>query len=369
MTEQQTQDQNDLTIGQYLKQEREKKNLTVKTISQHTKISTSKLELIEEDNFSELPSLAYVTGFVKSYARTLSLDQAYCLELLDVAYGIKKDAIPDEHLEKLSDSDKPSIESVSGLPLGKIVIGLAVVTLIVGLLVFVGQNRVSDEPTKEIRPKSVDSDTPLAESRPPVTIDANQAQQTISTRVPIEGEEEEKERKEEKKEEKEEAKEEKEEEKKNKEEKEQSTTTELDINIRPFPRPTFNWDTEMSQERINELIPSEKRTSPRDGERHVYIKAIEGETWLTYKSDKRSIRRFVLRKGRDILLRGKNHRIFLGDINATEIFINNRPIQVESRTGVKSLVIPRESYKDYSLPLFIYPKTGGVLTLEEYQAD
>lgn len=362
MTEQQTQDQEDLTIGQYLRKEREKKNLTVKTISQHTKISTSKLELIEDGNFDELPSLAYVTGFVKSYAKTLGLDQEKCLDLLDKAYGIKKDAIPEEQLEKLSDSDKPSIESFNGLPLGKIVVGVAVITVIVGVLVFVGQNRTTEESSREITPKSVDSDTPLAESRPAVTVDTNQAQEEIDKSIDeaakaaqnneMAQENQESESSDQQPEQQDET--------------EDQTLNELDVNIRPFPRATFNWDTQMSQDRINELIPNDMRASPSDGEHHVYIKAVDGKTWLTYKSDDKSIRRFVLREGRDIFLRGKVHRIFLGDINATEIFINNRPIQVESRTGVKSLVIPRESYTDFNLPLFIYPDTGGVFTSEEY---
>lgn len=372
MTEQETQDQEDLTIGQYLRQEREKKNLTVKTISQHTKISTSKLELIEENNFDELPSLAYVTGFVKSYAKSLGLDQNYCLSLLDKAYGVKKEAIPEEHLEKLSDTDKPSIESFNGLPLGKIVLGVAVITIIVGLLVFVGQNRVPDEPIQEITPKSVDSDTPLAESRPPVPAERNderpENQQTTQQETPEKDPKEAQETEQDVKEEDEqiEQTDEAEQDEDSDEDSEERPMSELDVNIRPFPGPTFNWDNQMTQERIDELIPDDKKVTPKDGEHHIYIKAINGETWLTYKSDDSSIRRFVLKEGRDVLLRGKTHRVFLGNINATEIFINNRPIQVESRTGVKSLVVPRESFKDYYLPLFIYPKTGGVLTSEEY---
>jgi hypothetical protein len=122
----------------------------------------------------------------------------------------------------------------------------------------------------------------------------------------------------------------------------------------------------MPKSKIDELLPDEAKTNAPDGEHHVFIKAVTGKTWLTYKSDDRSIRRFILSEGRDILLRGTTHRIFLGNIEAIEVFVNNRPIDIQSRTGVKSLVIPRDSYQDFSLPLFIYPQTGGVLTSEEY---
>lgn len=359
MTEQQ-QEQISSTIGQYLKTQRKDRNLSLERISQHTKISMKKLELIEDEKFEELPSLAYVTGFVKSYAKTLHLDQSYCLELLDKAYGIKKEPIPEEQLERLSDSDKPSIEPFSGLPLGKIVAGLGVLTLIIGILVFVGQNQTQDQPEKKVMPKSVDSDTPLAETRPPVTIDTppvqeelteNQEQENLADALP----------------ESQETQEPPVQDEENQNQAENIEDEELGINLRPFPAPTFDWDNEMSQSRIDELIPEDKKIPPQEGQHHIYIKAIEGETWLTYKTDDKNIRRFVLKEGRDIFLTGQVHRIFLGNINATEIFINNRPIQVQSRTGVKSLVIPREAYTKFTLPLFIYPETGGVMTSEEYQ--
>jgi cytoskeletal protein RodZ len=364
MTEQEQQDLEGLTIGQFLKQEREKKNLSVKTISQHTKISTTKLELIEEDNFTELPSQAYIRGFVKSYAKTLNLNQDTCLELLDKAYGVKKESIPEEHLEKLSDTDKPSIESFSGLPLGKIVTVVAVITAIVGILVFVGQSRPPSEPIQEITPKSVDSDTPLAVSRTLTTALNNENLEEAPEELQKEVEEE-----------PEEVVEQDKKPKKTKEDSDQpdqsdesevSSIDELEVNIRPFPGPTFDWDTEMPKSKIDELLPDEAKTNAPDGEHHVFIKAVTGKTWLTYKSDDRSIRRFILSEGRDILLRGTTHRIFLGNIEAIEVFVNNRPIDIQSRTGVKSLVIPRDSYQDFSLPLFIYPQTGGVLTSEEY---
>ena len=43
-------------------------------ISQRTKISTSYLKAIEEDDFGKLPAVVYTAGFVTQYARYLKLD-------------------------------------------------------------------------------------------------------------------------------------------------------------------------------------------------------------------------------------------------------------------------------------------------------
>ncbi len=62
------------TIGEILKTERKKQEKTLNQIHQETRIPLETLKAIEEDNFTKLPSAAFVKGFLKNYAQVLSLD-------------------------------------------------------------------------------------------------------------------------------------------------------------------------------------------------------------------------------------------------------------------------------------------------------
>ena len=60
--------------GKYLKAERESRNLSLKEVSESTKIRENLLRAIEEDRFDLLPHAVFVKGFLTAYARYLGLD-------------------------------------------------------------------------------------------------------------------------------------------------------------------------------------------------------------------------------------------------------------------------------------------------------
>jgi cytoskeletal protein RodZ len=59
------------TVGQYLRELRETKRMSVEEISRATRVPMSSVERIEADRFDELPGDVFVRGFLKSYARAL----------------------------------------------------------------------------------------------------------------------------------------------------------------------------------------------------------------------------------------------------------------------------------------------------------
>ncbi|MDQ2647497.1 MAG: helix-turn-helix domain-containing protein [Myxococcota bacterium] len=61
------------SVGQYLREQRESRGMSVEEISRGTRVPVSSVERIEADRFDELPGEVFVRGFVKSYARALSL--------------------------------------------------------------------------------------------------------------------------------------------------------------------------------------------------------------------------------------------------------------------------------------------------------
>jgi cytoskeletal protein RodZ len=61
------------SVGQYLRHEREAKQLNVEEIARATRVPMSSVERIESDQFDELPGEVFVRGFLKSYARALGI--------------------------------------------------------------------------------------------------------------------------------------------------------------------------------------------------------------------------------------------------------------------------------------------------------
>ncbi len=61
------------TPGMMLKREREARGLTIKYFAAETKISESSLIAIENNDFDAFPAEVFVRGFLRNYARALSL--------------------------------------------------------------------------------------------------------------------------------------------------------------------------------------------------------------------------------------------------------------------------------------------------------
>lgn len=62
------------TVGQILKEEREKKFYTLEEIEKATKIRLELLEALEKDQYHKLPPPTFVQGFIKNYSKFLGLN-------------------------------------------------------------------------------------------------------------------------------------------------------------------------------------------------------------------------------------------------------------------------------------------------------
>jgi cytoskeletal protein RodZ len=61
------------TVGQYLRELREQRKMSVEEVSRATRVPIASVERIETDRFDELPGEVFVRGFLKSYARALGV--------------------------------------------------------------------------------------------------------------------------------------------------------------------------------------------------------------------------------------------------------------------------------------------------------
>ena len=66
-----------------LKEEREKKNISLAQIASDTRISLRYLQCIEEGRFSDLPGGVYNRAFLKAYCESINIDPREILERYD----------------------------------------------------------------------------------------------------------------------------------------------------------------------------------------------------------------------------------------------------------------------------------------------
>ena len=72
-----------VNFGTFLKEERERRQVSLAVISQTTKLSVSSLKLMETGNLDDLPPDVFVRGFIRSYAKTIGISSSETLGLLD----------------------------------------------------------------------------------------------------------------------------------------------------------------------------------------------------------------------------------------------------------------------------------------------
>lgn len=93
------------TVGFILKQKRRELKFSLEDVSSHLKIKKFYLDAIENNEFSNLPGIAYVIGFIKSYAYFLGLDQKKLIELYKYMNNTQVDNEVDKKDENVAIKD------------------------------------------------------------------------------------------------------------------------------------------------------------------------------------------------------------------------------------------------------------------------
>ncbi len=357
------------TIGDYLRQERERSGHSLKYISNKTKISLTQLESLENNRLDQLPDKTYVQGFIKALCKYVELNKEAAIEKLNDTYD---QLYPERKVVDLKVLTPKETSNASPLMVFGI-IGLVVVFLGYGVFNYLKNRsleKIRAELQAPIKTRTLTSKSPLMEDavKPEVMVQNEQDNETEIQEEVVEKEEpasvevkkeEEPVVAEVKPEVKPEIKEEPKVEAKEEEKKEK-------IKFYPITFTMYEKETNNSAALIEEHLPKNIQTATNPGEQNIFIKAVSGDTWITYKKDLLPVKKFVLKKDRTLFISGKIVRVFLGNVHATKIFLNNEPLKIESKSGVKSLVFPAERAKDYKLPLFVFKDSGEVIPSDQY---
>ncbi len=114
------------TVGQVLKEEREKKFYTLDEIEKATKIRKELLEALEAGEYSKLPPPTFVQGFIKNYGKFLGLSQDKLLAIYRREFSEIK------HPPRILDSFKEPVEKkkfklTPARALGSVVLSLVII--------------------------------------------------------------------------------------------------------------------------------------------------------------------------------------------------------------------------------------------------
>lgn len=372
-------------IGDHLRARREEIKLSLEKVSQKTKINLNILRALEANNFQALPSPAYIKGFVLSYARVVGISPTDVITKLEYSYltimGKPFPALnhtrqqtaeveaaaasaPSEAPAEVLDQDKRSQERQRLIVPAVVFAGICIV--FVGLYQLVTKtidSETNSTTEKPYGPTFVPSSELVdinksVEEKAVVKAAAEAAAVAAAETAKIA---------EEKK-----AAEPKTDEKKPEEVKPQPPEKEVRRN---FPDKDFRKITvrlfavlpDAPENQDDSILPQRIKDAWNKELENVFVKATDGNTWMSYKVDQNPIESVILEKGKDIFLQGKEILMFLGNVRVTKIFYQNRLIDAPTKTGFKSLIFPESQATKHMLPLFPKASDDILYTAEEYQ--
>jgi cytoskeleton protein RodZ len=145
------------TFGEELRNQREKKQISLSAISEGTRISEKMLEAIEAGKFSVLPQ-AYIRAFLRAYARAIDLDPEDALrrydsvnqEIREVAEEWVNRTKP--HVLRPERTPTESTQPSPGISLSSIVAAVVILLAVVAVIFFANRESalLTQEPLSKI---------------------------------------------------------------------------------------------------------------------------------------------------------------------------------------------------------------------------
>lgn len=117
------------SIGEFFKQVREAKGLTIDEVASKTRIRTDFVKALEDGNFAKLPDQVFARGFVRSYARSLGLDEDDAIHRFAQSAGAYYDKQTERERLKVKQAEEER-KRQSNRKAVAIAIGIAILTLI-----------------------------------------------------------------------------------------------------------------------------------------------------------------------------------------------------------------------------------------------
>ena len=117
------------SIGEFFRQVRETKGLTIDEVASKTRIRTDFVKALEDGNFAKLPDQVFARGFVRSYARSLGLDEDDAIHRFVQSAGAYYDKQVEREQLKVRQAEEERKRQANRKAVAN-AIGIAILTLI-----------------------------------------------------------------------------------------------------------------------------------------------------------------------------------------------------------------------------------------------
>jgi cytoskeletal protein RodZ len=344
-------------LGEYLRSERERRNITIEQVASATKINIKLLHALESDNYDALPAKPFVRGFVASYTRYVGLDHREILtrfeNYLDEKSGKKfkrpEDA-PHIFVEKEGQTDN------SKTALTVVMISFMVIAIIVFVLV-----------KPKLKHKRHGKDKVVVSNEEMVTVVPPPSENTPLTATP------EKSEKQGVKTEATTPTVEKKSEKPADKQVDSAAAAKATPKAKPTPapkptptpKPTPSAAAETKSQAPTQTaaaVPGKIPPIPNNEVKHRLVVRANEDSWVKYQVDDRPVQAYTLRKEKTIFVRARTSiRFSAANPKALEISFDNKTFQPFG-TNNKLIVLPKSAEAEFKTQPFIPPNPAYLST-------
>ncbi len=298
------------TFGQYFQELRIKSGLNLKDVNQRTKIGVTILKRLENDQYEDLPDLTYVKGFVKSLMKLFKGDLEKATKLINKSYNIDQKSLV---------FDKVIPEEKEKIPFIKI---LYIIPFVIPFFLIDFNNNKKLNLVPEKKSKKINFSINYKDSISQI-INSFGLQSKAILSPSLNGEEK--------------------------------------ITFSPL-----NFHLYDISSKVPELSEKEIDFFNTTKDNAIILRTKSGKSWATYEVDSNKIKTDLISPESPLFLNGKVLKFFIGNVNDIELIYNSKLLEINSSTGVKSLIIPKEMASNFKIPLFIFQKDGKIISSEEY---
>jgi len=124
------------SLGEQLRRAREERGVSLREISEHTRITMRHLEAIEADDFKNLPGGIFNKSFIKAYARYIKFDEARAVELYASTareHGESVDEVATSPQRSRIYTNDPARSPLVTLALSAVIVGILILIVYAGL--------------------------------------------------------------------------------------------------------------------------------------------------------------------------------------------------------------------------------------------
>jgi len=314
----------EMTLGEFLRQERERRGITIEQVASATKVGVKTLHALEADHYSELPAKPFIRGFVTSYCRFLGSDAKEILTRYEDFIHIKAGERPNREAGHSGYAfEKKDGEQQSRMVLMIAIVGFIALGGIAMLILKPSLRHRHNSHLERLRAANGDGVPQKAPAASGGAIDNSSSKPTVSPAP----------------------------------EAALATASPVALPV-PTPSPVLTPVTQVSgvpsqSAGSNPLDPLDSGLSLKPEEiKHKAAIKVLADVWVRFQVDERPMRKFVVRKGKFLILRAKEGiRFQVSNPRSIKVSYNGQAYEkmsqikdsLEERQGNASLFFPEDA--------------------------